>query len=331
VNRTSRYAFILAKLYGILARSYIGKNYSDLLRVKKVTDLYDRLFPGERQEVPGRVLTLELEARIVQSGVNSMVYVLHALGEPAEILIHLLRKLEYQSVKTVIRGMAHGRTESARIWDLGPFAGVALAGAADYEKAIKASSYAWVLPLLRTKPLWIIENSLDKAYYARLVFLARGLPPSDRTGIQRLIRLELTLANAIWALRLRFFFGLTWENARELMIAGLGDSARRALVRAFEIQPDSIDEWRKWKFSWLIEDQLGESFQAPDPIRAARQADLRLYVRAHQLFHQAPFTLAPLFAYFKLKEYETSLLKTAVEAIRLSIPEREIHALIGTG
>jgi vacuolar-type H+-ATPase subunit C/Vma6 len=292
--------------------------------------LYDLLFPGERQEAPPRTLTIELEARIVRAGIDSMRYVLETLGEPVEILVHLLRKLEYQSVKTMIRGMARGKTESVRIWDLGPYAGIHLDAGADYEKAIMASPYAWVLPHVRTKPPARVENMLDTEYYSRLLALARGLPAGERTGILRLVRHEVTLANVIWALRLRFFFGFTWENARALLIPGLADSSRRAVSRAFEIPPDSIEEWRKWRFAWLIEDQFTESFQAPDPIRAGRHADLRLYTRAHQLFHQGPFTLAPLFAWFKLKEYETSLLKSAVEALWLSIPEQELLALVGT-
>jgi vacuolar-type H+-ATPase subunit C/Vma6 len=330
VIRTSRYAFILAKLYGILARSYVGRNYRDLLRVKKVADLYDLLFPGERPEALPPALARELEARVVRAGVDSMTYVLETLGKPVEILVHLLRRLEYQSVKTMIRGMGHGGTESVRIWDLGPYAGIELDAAGDYEKAIKASPYAWVLPHARTKPLAIVENMLDTEYYSRLLALARGLPAADRTGILRFVQREIALANVVWALRLRFFFGFSWENARPLMIPGLVDTPRRAVGRAFEIQPDSIEEWRKWRFAWLIEDQFSESFQAPDPIRAARRADLLMYTRAHQLFHQNPFTLTPLFAFFKLKEYETTLLKTAVEAIRLSMPEQEIFGLVGT-
>lgn len=327
---TSRYAFILAKLYGALAHSFVGRNYRDLLRVRKITDLYDLLFPGERQEAPPRTLTVELEARIVRAGVDSMKYVLETLGEPVEILVHLLRKIEYQSVKTLIRGMAHGKTESVPVWNLGRYAGIRLGRAGDYEKAIRSSPYGWVLAHVGTEPLARVENMLDRDYYSRLLALAKKLPVSDRTGILRFVRFEVMLASVTWALRLRFFFGFTWENARDLMIPGLVDSTRRAVIRAFEIPAESIEEWRKWRFAWLIEDQLGESFQAPDPVRAARHADLQLYTRAHQLFHQSPFTLAPLFAWFKLKECEAGLLKSAVEALWLSMPEQKLLALVGT-
>jgi vacuolar-type H+-ATPase subunit C/Vma6 len=100
-------------------------------------------------------------------------------------------------------------------------------------------------------------------------------------------------------------------------------------MAVFEITPDSVEEWRKWKYAWLLEDQLGESFRSPDPVKAEQKASQRMYLRAHQLFHQAPFTLVPLVAYFKLKEYEAALLKTAVEAVQLSIPEQDVIAMTG--
>jgi vacuolar-type H+-ATPase subunit C/Vma6 len=328
--RTFRYAFMLAKLYGTLARSFVGAHYRPLLKLKTVAELYDLLYPGERQEASAPALTKALEMRIVRAGIDSMTYVLESMGEPSEILIHQLRKLEYQSLKTVIRGIAHGKVESDRIWDLGRYAGIRLAGVRDYEKTIEASRYAWIVPRLKSDPPELIENMLDQEYYSRLLQLARALPAADRSGILRLVRFEIVLANAIWALRLRFFFGMEGEKAGKLLIPGVADTQRKALARVFEIQPDSIEEWRKWKFAWLIEDQLSEDFQAPDPARAAMKADQRLYTRAHQLFHQNPFTLAPLFAYFKLKDFETSFLKTAVEAILLSMPEQEVLGLVGT-
>ncbi len=145
----------------------------------------------------------------------------------------------------------------------------------------------------------------------------------------RLVTLEMSLANAIWALRLRFFFGVGAEGAGQLLLPKLVDAQRKAVQQVFDIPADSIEGWRTWRYGWLLEDQLGESFSAPDPVRAEQQASRRLYLRAHQLFHQDPFTLTPLVAFFKLKEYETNLLQTAVEALHLSIPEPEILALAG--
>ena len=63
MSRTSRYAFILAKMYGVIARSYVGTNFRDLLRLKKLAELSDLLFPGERGEAATNTTAVELEAR----------------------------------------------------------------------------------------------------------------------------------------------------------------------------------------------------------------------------------------------------------------------------
>jgi vacuolar-type H+-ATPase subunit C/Vma6 len=337
--RTFRYAFILAKIYGMLARSFIGQNYRDILRLKRVQDIYDRLYPGERAEKPEHQLTTELEARIVQSGIAAMIFVLDMLGEPEEILVHILRKFEYQGVKSVLRGLApaadgstEGSTEGTlppQVWDLGRYGSVDLAHSRDPLSSIRDSPYAWVVPLARTTPIVRIENMLDQEYYRRLLALTRALPAKDRKGVSRLVQLESSLADVLWALRLRFSFGMELEKARDLLIHGMLEAERRAVAQAFDIPADSIEGWRKWRFGWLVEDQLTESFRAPDPVRAEQKGTRRLYTRAHQLFHQDPFTLTPIVAFFKLKEYEVGLLKTAVEALRLSVSEQDILALVG--
>lgn len=351
--RTFRYSFILAKIYGMLARSFIGENYREILRLKRVQDIYDRLYPGERAEKPEHHLTAELEARIVQSGIATMIFVLDLMGEPEEILVHILRKFEYQGVKSVLRGLApalagsaagsaegsaaglppHGAAAeelvSAQVWDLGRYGSVDLVHSRDPLASIEESPYAWVVPLVKTTPIVRIENMLDQEYYRRLLALTRALHAKDRTGVSRLVHLEIGLADVLWALRLRFSFGMDAEKARDLLIPGMLDSERRAVAQAFDIPADSIEGWRKWRFGWLVEDQLSESFQAPDPVRAEQKGTRRLYIRAHQLFHQDPFTLTPIVAFFKLKEYEVGLLKTAVEALRLSVSEQDVLALVG--
>jgi vacuolar-type H+-ATPase subunit C/Vma6 len=327
--RTFRYAFILAKIYGMLAKSFVGENYREILRLRKIGEIYDLLFPGERPEVPEYQLTTDLERRVVEAGIRKMVYVLDLLGTGEPILIHILRKYEYQALKSVVRGLVNGEPQDALIWDLGRYAAIDLAGAGDREKAIAESRYAWLLPMISATPLVRIENALDRDYYVTLHSLAQRLPLKDKSGVYRLVSQEISLANAIWILRLRFFFGLDIEKARDLLVPGTTDAERRAVIHAFDIPPDSAEEWRKWKFGRLLEDQFGESFKAPDPVRAEQKATRELYSRARLMFHQDPFTLTPIVAFFKLKEYEAGMLSTAAEALRLSISEQEVLTLLG--
>jgi len=331
MNRTSRYSFILAKIYGKVAKTYVGANFQDLLRLKRLQEISDQLFPGERTPAQEEPESTELEARIVKAEINSMIRILTLLRDPADILVHILRKFEYQSLKTVIRSLAREGAEEPVFWDLGKYALLRPAKGRDLEKAVAASPYAWVVPHVHSRQLFEVENMLDRDYYSRLVAFARSLPRRDRTGVMRLVSLEMTLANVIWALRLRFSFGLDAQAAHPLMIPGGADSHRKAMAEAFEIPADSLEGWRRWKYAWLIDDQLGENFRAPDPVRAEQKATRRLALRAHQLLHEDPFTLTPIVAYFKLKELETGMLKIAVEALQLSVPEHEVLSMVGVG
>jgi len=330
MNRPSRYAFILAKIYGRLRKTYVEANYQDLLRLKRLEEVSETLFPGERTPATEENLSSDLEGRIVRAGIRSMIQVLALLRNPDPILVHILRRLEYQNVKSVIRSLVRGEGEKPVILDLGRYATLRLPEKGrDVEKALASSPYAWTLPHVRSRPLFEIENMLDRDYYKRLLGLARKLPREDRTGVLRLVNLETSLADVSWALRLRFFFGLDLEAARPLMIPGMVHSHRRAIAEVFDLPADSAEGWRKWKYSWLVSDQLGEAFHGPDPVRAEQKAARRLVQRAHQLCHEDPFTLTPIVAYFKLKELETGMLKIAVEALHLSVSEHDVLSMLG--
>jgi len=327
--RASRYAFVLAKVYGILARSFVGENYREILRLRTVTDLYDRLYPGERPEAPEYQLTADLERRAAEEGVRTMVAVLEMLGEPPRLLVHLLRRFEYLTVKSVLRTVVHGLASEPVDWDLGRWDQLARREGQSWRDAVAASPYAWALETAEKDSLLAADNALDKEYYGTLLRLVQELPARDRSGVRKLVSLETGVTNAIWALRLRFLFGMDAEHAAGYLIPSAGREAHRAVLQAFDIPADSLDGWRKWRYGWLIEDQLSDAFHAPDPVRAERQAARRMYLRSHQLFHQDPFTLTPLAAFFRLKEYEATMLATAAEALRLGVPGEEVLTMAG--
>jgi vacuolar-type H+-ATPase subunit C/Vma6 len=342
--RTSRYSYILAKMYGMLAKSNIGANFREILRLKKLEDLFALLFPGEREVGEQNILIPDLERKIAESGMKSMIKILDLLDSPPPLLLHIVRRYEYLSVKAVIRFLLRGaggdstrlsgtsppESERPRIWDLGPYGSVKLAGPRDYREALRRSSFSWILPLIPRVPAARIQIMMDRDYYLTLHELARQLPRRDRTGVLRLLSAEIACVNAVWALRLRFFFGIGKDDAKEFLLPAISGTGSGAVRQVFDIPADSIEGWRGWRFAWLLEGQFGEEFQAPDPIRAQRAASRRLYEMAHTLFHQDSYTLTPIAAFFKLKEYEAGVLTTAVEALRLSVPEQEVLSQVGS-
>ncbi|HET6451952.1 MAG TPA: V-type ATPase subunit [Spirochaetia bacterium] len=329
MSRTSRYAFLHAKVCGVMAHSWAGESYRDLLRLKSLADLSERLFPGAHASSAPAPLPVEVESRIVQASVDAMVRVLDYLDDPPDLLVHVARRIEYRSVKTLARAAAHGTRDDSRIWNLAGWSGFRRPDPRNAEKTLAASEYAWVLKSVGNSTDAEVESKVDQHYYERLFDLARGLPAADRMPVLRLARAETGLENAVRVLRLRFFFHMDAEASAGLLIPGSSAAVRDALRDAFTLPADSADEWRRWRYAPLLEDQLGETFQSPDPLRAEQASSRLLYVRAHQAFHQHPFTLGPLVAYFRLKEHEASILSIAAEALHLGIPEAEAASLAG--
>ncbi len=323
----ARQGYLLARLYGSVARSFVGANLRDLLRLKSLLELQARLWPAvEPAPAPSAA---DLEARIERSARDAMMEVLDFFERPPQILVHLLRRIECANVKLMLRSVAGGRREAMALADLGRYATVPETGATDPEAALRASPWAWAVEALAGATRAEVESRIDAWWYGELLRLAGELPSGDRTGVMRFVRFMAGVANAVGALRLRFVFGLDEAAAKRLLAPGVRGQDRQAVQRAFQIAPEAVEEWRGWRFGWLLEDQLADAFRRPDPVRAEAAAARRVSLRAHQLLHQYPMTLCPFVAWFVLREREAALLRSAVEGIELSIPENELTALVG--
>ena len=177
MSRTSRYAFILAKMYGGMAKTYTGANIKDLLRLRGLEEVYDLLFPGERAAAQKEPLSVNLETRIMREGIRSMSRILFLLRDPPDILVHILRKFEYQSLKAMIRSLVRPEAEEPVVWDLGSYGLLRPEKRRDLEKTIATSRYAWILPHVRSKPLFEGRKSFrfqDRGGSGRGEAAARG-------------------------------------------------------------------------------------------------------------------------------------------------------------
>jgi hypothetical protein len=327
--RTFEYAFILAKTYGMLSRFHLGESYRDLLRLRSVEELGERLFPGSTAESGAGGIAADLEARIGAACVGTLVRVLDLMGGRQPLLVHMLRRFEYAAVKAALRRLIHGLAGAVHP-DLGHYACVDLAPGPDLRARLLRSPYKWIMSRVEAgEPLPGIESALDHAYYAALVGQVSALHPRDRSGVSRLVQREISLANALWALRLRFSFGYTLDRAARFLLPSRVDRSRRAAEEVFSLPADSADAWRRWKHGAFLASQLGDTFSAPDPAGFEQAASRFLAEKARRQFHQDPFTLTPLAAFFTLKQHEARLLGAAVEGLSLSIPAEDVLGIAG--
>jgi hypothetical protein len=113
-----------------------------------------------------------------------------------------------------------------------------------------------------------------------------------------------------------------------LLIELPGVDVVRPTLDAVAKRADSRAEWALWKWERLIpdsrRDEGGDWFF---DLRGFESAAHRyLYRRLYQRLHLEFETYVPLYAYFRIKEFETTAIHGVIEGIKLEAPAAEIAA-----
>jgi vacuolar-type H+-ATPase subunit C/Vma6 len=324
MNPVSRYAFINARIHGMMAGAWLGEKLKSLLQYKSILDLARALYPASDQ--PSLIVeTSALEARIHQDSLDKLVMILGLLESPEPLLVQLVRAYEYQNVKTWLRTRLLGAA-AGRYWDLGRFKTVDFtSGDPDFSR----NEFRWLKARLEEKDLFELEFELDRSYYSRLGELTDGLTGADKRAVHALVKQEIFLVGLVWILRLRTFFGKAGEELDRLIIPQRDAALREALTRAMHFPLDDLAAWRSWRHFWVLEGQDRPDFRAIDPGAVELAARTRLYRKYRIGLNRNLFTLGPLYCFFRLKESEAAMVQSVLEAVHMGLSEEELLPVLG--
>ena len=326
----ARRGFLLAKMYGTVARSL---RRGQLPRPSPAHD--PRGSPsGPVAARGGRGRTSlpagDMEARISRAAVAAMITVLDSLESRRRSSSTSpqggIPECEDPSLRGIAAGPWRGRTSA--VWTWGDGTRVRTGGSERLRKGRRAQPVrlgARRLPTTTPARSWR-TGWTGTTTSARL---ARGpFPPRDRAGILRWSTRRSSSRTSVWALRLRFSFGMDEATARPgLLRAGFRHAVpRRPRAQHSTFPPIPADDWRKWRFGWLLDDQLGADLPRPDPVRAEQKA-------SQAPVHPRPPVAPPEPVHPRAARWRTStsrstrrrLLNIAAEALQLSAcPSRNV-------
>jgi vacuolar-type H+-ATPase subunit C/Vma6 len=324
MNPVSRFAFINARIHGMMAGAWLGEKLKSLVQYKSVLDLARALYPQADQ--PSLVVeTSALEARIHQDSLDKLIMILGRLESPEALLVHMLRAYEYQNVKSWLRTRLVGAA-AGRYWDLGRFGTIDFSsGEPDFSR----TEFRWLMNRLEEKDMFELEFELDRNYYFRLGELAGRLTGADRRAVLGLVKQEIFLVGLVWILRLRTFFGKNGPELEPLIIPQRDASLREALQRAMYFPLDDLAAWRAWRHFWVLAGQDRPEFRAIDPGAVELAARTWLYRKYRIGFNRDLFTLGPLYCFFRLMESEASLVQSVLEAVHMGLSEEELLPVLG--
>jgi hypothetical protein len=317
--------YIYARVLGSVARARLGSRAASLARLGRVAEVWKALFDEAAPALPERLLVAAAERRLEAAAIADFMSLAGQVSRHDGFFRALLRKTEFTWVKRLLVALDLG-TVMPEAADLPVRSSVRTSFFPDRGRLFSHRRFAW----LAAGDTWdaaVTKNRLDRQYYTELWKAVAALPAALRGSLPRVIRRETTLENVIWALRLRRYYGMRVEEIRDLLIDLRGVDAGKAAIDALGRRPDTRADWAGWAFEDLINDSArpGEDWHL-DVRHFEIEARKRIFTDLVRAMHMELGSYVPLYAYFRIKEYETAAIFGVLEGIHLEAPTDEIAA-----
>jgi vacuolar-type H+-ATPase subunit C/Vma6 len=237
----------------------------------------------------------------------------------------VLREYEYRNLLTLLREK-FSDVQNIRLWDIGKYGRLPSDVERDFPRSLTKTPFEKYIARMDKMPLFELEFEIDKQYYEELNACVNILPKNERDMVRPLLETEILLQNLLWALRLRFYFKMSFDEVEKLLFP-LGFAAVRNQVRLlFELPLDAPKEWNRLRCGDIF---TAERDGVIDPEAIEGRAIHYLYKKNRRYFYMFPFTLASVYAFFRIKTYEARLITSISEGIRMGMSAGELAELIG--
>lgn len=338
-------AFVYAKACGIIGKSFVGKRIAELSGVSRLSEMDRLVFPRANRDLPERELLVDLEDRLINRAVKQIIAIVGAFSKPSALLIRLVRTYEYGDLKVALGAIAEGETVNPGFTDIGRFRTIKFEAYPDLHEMLRGTEFEFLLKKdLYTKQETdnidkknagsiIIQTKLDHHYYTSLWNDLQALPKNDRTAIERILSEEISLRNAIWALRLRTYYEMSGDEIREELISiktkrGTKRSLASDAEACLSIVLDHHGEWANWRWARFLNPEEPNEHWRANPQYFQNRASEHLYRLARLSFRRRPFSLDSAFCFIKLKQFEEDLLTSVAEGLGLGMSSQDVFSLL---
>jgi len=350
---TGERAYAYAKACGIIGKSFIGRNMINLETVNRLSELDRMIFPTAYQALPEKSLLFDLEKRIIDRAVHSIISVVECFSNPPEFFSLLIRGYEYADIKRTLEASLDGEKTAPAHTDIGRFQTVNFDAWPDIREMIKGTEFDFLLDkegiLAWELGGFTLQTMLSVRYYSALWKSLLSLPGKDRKVAERILSDEISLKNACWALRLRSYYQMPAEEVKshliDIPIKTSGPGARSLAddaIRSLEFPLDNHAAWSSWRWREFlnpVSDGMGYSrspaegagsvwhWQA-DPRYFQNASSRYLYRLARHHFHHSPFSMDSIFCFIKLKQMEEDILTSGAEGLGMHMSGRDIVSML---
>ncbi|MDR0599302.1 MAG: V-type ATPase subunit [Treponema sp.] len=339
-------AYAYAKACGIIGKSFVGRRIAPLRHAGRLSELDRLIFGSQARDLPERELLPNLEKRLIQRSVDSILSVVNSYRPPPAFLIALIRVYEYADLKTALALTGGTGPDASKpaftplVQNLKSWASrwgtVHFDAWPDPRKMLAGTEFEFLLDSagkLRAEFDGVsLETALDRHYYQKLWEAARGLKKSDRLAAEKITAEEISLRNCAWTLRLRTYYGMEGEEVKRRLIA-LDDypRLRQDALAALEFPLDDRTPWEKWRRAGFLNLEGAARFEGgwrADPRYFQNACSRYLYKLALRLFRRRPSSLDACFCFIKLKQFEEDLLISDAEGLSMGMSGADVFNVL---
>lgn len=321
-------SYIYARVCGAQSRAWTGAKALDLLRLGKLSELWRAVFDDVPPSLPEVALLKATEARIVSESLSEFAKLAEGLQSDEPFFLALRRKVEFARVKRILLAVRDGDKVCPPGEDPSLPEGFDPSAYPEFGKMFSSSRYSWITKeCLLDLPA--AENRLDRQYYEELWASLASVPRSRSAGLRRLLLMEVELENVVWALRLAFYYGMDRDGVKPLLVSLPHADVTSAALDIFGRKLDRRGDWDSWKYEGLIKG-AGEPWRLD--VRSFETESRRfLYSRLRLALHMNPSSYTPLYCFYKMKEFEASVLLGVAEAVHLGAKPEELEGFVLAG
>ena len=336
MDKTGAGAYIFAKANGILGKSFTGNRARLLFGQKSLSELWTVLFRSQPPLVPETMLSQQMEEKAFSDFIRQYVNFINTYDNPDPVLIDQLLLFEGENLKEIGAALCNGETNLPSLIDLGPFSSLHYDAWPDIKKITKGTSFSWYNTVPGIHEQQGLEFKIDIQVCRHLWESAQKEKGEAGEALLQLYRQEFIIKNVVWGLRLRLFYNLKPEEIAQNLIyvtdkPGHSDPVAAPALKILDWPLDDYEKWESWKYASLLNPRDERGVWQIDPVWIERQNKVVINKMAGVLFHQFPSDSSFLIGWYKMKDFELSCIRTAVESLRFNVSMQDAMDAVGIG
>ena len=322
------HAYAYAKACGIIGKSFVGTRMRLLEKAGNLSELDRIVFPDSSQSLPEKELLFDLEKRLGERAIKSILSILRSFTKPPEFLVLLVRGYEYADLKNALVAAFEKEKSAPPFTDIGRYQTVRFKEWPDIRKMLEGTEFDFLLSkgniIDKGKGSITLQSLLDKRYYNSLWKSLFLLPRRDRHITEKILSDEISLNNSCWALRLRTYYNMRPDEVKGHLVEIKAEEALASL----EYPLDSFEPWANWHWRRFLNPETGGRFWNANPRHFQNAASQYLYRLAKNRFHSAPGELSTTFCFIKIKQFEEDLLTSIAEGLGMGMNSADVFQLL---